>query len=94
MKTNSTIARPLCALAAALVAAPLAAQEPVTVTGQPVFQESVSYTDLDLRNWSGRQTLEARVYRAADRLCARAEGPFANDSVGFGSSPVCSDLTY
>ena len=67
----SSIARPLCALAAALIAAPLAAQEPTVVTGerQPVYQERVSYADLDLRHGSARQTLKVRVYRAADRLC-------------------------
>jgi UrcA family protein len=94
MIRSSVFTRPLSALALVLVAAPLAAQERVTVTGQPVFQERVSFADLDLRQLQGRQTLNARVYRVADRLCAQAEGPFLENSVGFGSSPGCAELTY
>lgn len=94
MTRTSIIARPLCALAAVLAAAPLAAQESVTVTGQPVLQERVSYTDLDLRRASARYTLKSRVYRAADRVCERAEGPIPGNQFGFASSPTCTELTY
>jgi UrcA family protein len=94
MTRTSIIARPLCTFAAALVAVPLAAQESVTVTGQPVLQERVSYADLDLRGGSARQTLKVRVYRAADRLCALADGPFPNNQFGLGSAPTCAELTY
>ena len=59
MTKTSTIARPLFALAAALVAAPLAAQEPLTVTGQPVVQERVSFADLDLRRLVGPADAES-----------------------------------
>ena len=72
MNKTYTIARPLFALAAALVAAPLAAEEPMTVTGQPVHQEVVSYADLDLRQRSAQQTLRSRVHRAAEKVCAQA----------------------
>ena len=58
MTKTSTIARPLLALVAALVAAPLAAEEPMTVTGQPILQEVVSFADLDLRHWSAQRSLE------------------------------------
>jgi UrcA family protein len=90
----SIIAGPLCTLAAALVAGPLAAQGTVTVKGQPELQETVSFADLDLRGWSARQTLNARVYGAADRLCAKAAEPFAPAQIGVGSAPTCRQLTY
>ncbi len=96
MTKTSIIARPLFALA--LVAAPLAAEEPVTVTGQPQLQERVSFADLDLRQWSAQQMLKRRVYRAAEKVCAQAEGPLADSSLGYGSwflsAPPCTELTY
>lgn len=103
MITKSNSPRLLLALAAALVAAPLAAaplaaQDPMTVRGQPVHQEVVSYADLDLRQWSAQQTLKRRVFRAADKVCAQAEGPLADSSLGYGSwylsAPSCNELTY
>jgi UrcA family protein len=94
MTKTSPFASAPFALAVALVTSPLAAEAPMTVTGQPVIQESVSYDDLDLRKWGAQQTLKARVFRTADRLCARADGPFATNGFGLGSSPTCSDLTY
>jgi UrcA family protein len=96
MTKNLSITRPLFALAAWLVAAPLAAQEPTVVTGerQPAYQERISYADLDLRGWSAQQTLKGRVYRAADRVCSQANGPFSINEIGLGSSLNCADSTY
>lgn len=96
MTKNSNITRPLFAIAAALVAAPLAAREPMTVTGQSqsAYQERVSFADLDLRQWKAQQLLKGRVYRAADRLCSEAEGPFSSINIGLGSSLNCTDRAY
>ncbi len=94
MTKTSTIARPLLALA--LVAAPLAAQEPTVVTGahQPTYQERVSFADLDLSQGSAQRALKTRVRRAADRVCIEAEGPLPSYGYGFGSDLTCADLTY
>jgi len=94
MTNKSPISRPLFALAAALFATPLAAQNPVSVTGQPVYQEPVSYADLDLRDSSGRQKLIARVHRAAKRVCTQFEWSNPYETTGFMSSPGCTELTY
>ena len=95
MTTKSLICRPLLALTALCTVAPLAAQEPVTVTGspQPVYQERVSFTDLDLRHWSDRQALRSRVHQASERVCIQAEGPF-NVNIGFMGKPSCTQATY
>ena len=96
MTKTSSIARPLLALAAVFAAAPLAAEEATVVTGerQPVYQERVSYADLDLRQGSARQALKVRVFHAADRLCTQAEGTMPFSGIGLGSSQSCTDLTY
>ncbi|MET0587405.1 MAG: UrcA family protein [Novosphingobium sp.] len=94
MFTKSVIVRLPFVLAAPLVTAPLAAQEPVIVEGQPVIQQAVNYTDLDLRHWSEQQTLKARVHRASENVCAQAYGRSPYSQYGLGSSPSCSDLTY
>ena len=98
MFKKSIIDRPLLALAAALVVAPLAAEQPMTVTGQSMAQERVSFADLDLRQSGAQQTLRIRVKRASDRVCRQAEGPFPDVGVsGFGRddpSLTCTDLTY
>ena len=100
MIRNSIIARPLLAIAAILVAVPLAAQDLTVVTGerQPTYQERVSFADLDLRQRSAQQTLKGRVQRAADRVCSDAEGPFPDyGASGYGRddpSLSCADLTY
>jgi UrcA family protein len=100
MTKNSTIARPLLALAVMLVAAPLAAQDATVVTGerQPVYQERVSFDDLDLRQWSAQQALKTRVSRASTRVCKQAVGPFPDVGVpGYGRddpSLTCADLTF
>ena len=87
------ILSPLLALAAALVAAPLAADEKMTVTGQSLYQERVSFTDLDLRSWWDQQALRRRVYNASERVCIEAERPFDAD-VGFMGQPSCSETIY
>ena len=86
MTKATIIARPLIALCAALVALPLAAAEPTVVTRerQPVYQERVSFGDLDLRRGTARQTLKVRVLRASERVCSKAEG----DSSTFMASPL------
>ena len=93
MTRTFQIGRPLLALAAALVAAPLAADEPMTVTGQPLYQERVSFADLDLRNGSAQQALKRRVHNASERVCIEAEGPF-NANVGYMDQPSCTEATY
>ena len=68
----------------------------MTVTGQPVYQERVSFADLDLRNSGDRQKLKGRVHRASDRVCIAAEGPIPRYSPSWGRNGVetCSDLAY
>jgi UrcA family protein len=100
MTKNHAIARPLLALAAALIAAPLAAQDSTTVTGerQPVYQERVSFGDLDLSRAGEQRELRKRVRDASERVCIQAVGPITAYDVGrtgslnFGMS--CIDLTY
>lgn len=96
MTRTSTIVRPLFAIAAAIATTPLAAREPMTVTGhhQSAEQEHVSFADLDLRRWSAQQALKVRVQRAADRVCSQAEGPFSSINLGLASSMNCTDRTY
>lgn len=96
MFTNSIVARPLFVLAAALLAAPLAAQEPTVVEGRkhPDYRERVSIADLDLRQRSAQRVLKTRVSRASERVCNQAEGPFPNNRFGLGSSLTCADQTY
>ena len=100
MTKNSTFARPLTTLAAALLAVPLAAQGPVVVSGQsqPAYQERVSFGDLDLRRGAAQESLRTRVKQAAKRVCREAEGPNAGYGVsGYGTHgpwPTCADLTY
>jgi UrcA family protein len=94
MTRNSTIARPLFALAAALACAPLAAKEPVVVTGQPVYQERVDFADLDLRQSRARQTLFRRVMRASTEVCIRFEGKINIDKVMGGARNTCPNRTY
>lgn len=93
MTRTFIIASPLCAFAATLVAAPLAAENQVTVKGQPVFQESVSHADLDLTKWAHRNTLRGRVYRASERVCIAAEGEF-DANLGIMGKPSCTETTY
>jgi len=94
MTGTSYAARPFFVMLVTLAAVPLAAQEPTVVTGknQPMFQERVHYIDLDLNNWSARQLLKNRVRRATERVCAKAEGYFA-ETVGFRGKPSCIDQT-
>ena len=92
MITTSHIRLPLLALAAAFAAAPLMADE-MTVRGEQVYQEAVSFADLDLRSWSHQQALKRRVHRASEQVCIAAEGPF-DYNTPFMGSPSCVDLTY
>ncbi len=94
-KTSNPI-RPLLVLAAALAAAPLAAEEEMLVTGehQPVYQERVSHADLDLRSWSHQQALKRRVHKASERVCIAAEGPLEANLGGLYGAPSCTQTTY
>lgn len=93
MTKKTLIAAPLLAVAAAFAAAPLAADQPMTVTGQQLYQERVSFADLDLRSWSAQQALRRRVNHASERVCIAAEGPFSAN-IGFMSQPSCTEQTY
>lgn len=96
MTKKSMIAAPLLAVAAMIAAAPLAAETPMTVTGerQPVYQERVSMAGLDLTRWSDQRALRNSVQRASERVCIQAEGPFSANLGGFGGAPSCTELTY
>ena len=91
MTRTSQLGRPLLALAAALVAAPLVADAPMTVTGQQLYQERVSFVDLDLRSGWAQQALRHRVREASDRVCIQAVGPIGYD---MGFLPSCTAATY
>lgn len=93
---NAHIARSLLALVAALVSAPLAARDPVVVTGQsaqPLYQAQVDFADLDLSQSRARQTLHRRVMSAAWAVCVAAEGKSAALALG-GSEGNCPNSTY
>ncbi len=94
MITTSTLAHPLVVLAAALVAIPLAAEEPVIDSAghQPVYHERVGFADLDLRQLSAQQTLYRRVRQASDRICELSEGRF-NAEFQYGQNHSCAYQT-
>lgn len=94
MTMNCTFARSLFALAAASTTVPLAAKEPVVVTGEPVYQQRVDFADLDLRRSQGRQTLFRRVMRASTDVCIRYEGRINLDKVMGGEQNTCPSRTY
>ena len=99
MTQKLLIAAPLLAVAAAFAAAPLAAEEPLTVLGQQqLYQERVSFVGLDLTRWSGQQALRSRVRHASERVCIALEGPFGVSSFSapgmLDTNITCSDLTY
>ena len=73
MTINSFSARPLLALAALLVTAPLMADEGTVVTGRhrDTGQELVNFADLNLLDGSDRVTLRHPVAVAAERICDR-----------------------
>jgi UrcA family protein len=98
MTTKYSISRSLLALAAAVVAFPLAADEPMTVTGQQLYQERVGIADLDLTKWAHRYALRARVHHASERVCIALQGPIGAYDYDFTGGPNaglnCVDLTY
>lgn len=99
MTKNWKSARALTGLAAAtLFAAPLAMAETVVVPGesQPVYQERVSFGDLDLRNGSGQRILRNRVTAASKKVCRQLEGPFPSYRApgNRDMDKTCADLTY
>lgn len=97
MIKTPTITRPLLALAAAIVSVPLAAKEPVLVTGQqgePFYQEQVSFADLDLRQSRARQLLSRRVMQASTNVCIQAEGRMNMNRVMGGPENTCPNRTY
>lgn len=80
-----------------LVPSPPAAREPVTVTGEsvhPTYEEQVDFTDLDLRQPRGRQTLFRRVMRASTDVCIRYEGRINMNMVMGGPQNTCPNRTY
>ena len=94
MTRNSTIARPLLVLAAALASSPLAANEPLSVTAQPVHRQEVDFADLDLRQSNARQTLFRRVMDASWAICIAAEGR-RSAGLAFGDpAGNCPNSTY
>lgn len=97
MTRNSAIARSLLAISAMLAAAPLVAEQPVVVTGrqaEPVYQERVSFADLDLRNLTSQQQFRARVHDAAERVCVQAVGRFEPRLSGLSMESTCASRTY
>ena len=97
MTKNSAIARPLLAVAAALVSTQLAAKEPMVVTGQhrqPVYQEQVEFADLDLRQSRARQALFSRVMQASTNVCIQTEGQINMNRVLGSPQNTCPNRTY
>lgn len=94
MTMKSTFASPMLALTASLVAAPLIADDGTVVTGhREVYQERVSFNDLDLTRWGHQRALRNRVHKASERVCIDAEGPL-DANVGFMGEASCTDKTY
>lgn len=98
MSTKPFIAIPFIAVAALFSASPVFADQPLTVTGQHVYEERVSYTDLDLNQSSHQRVLRTRVHKASDRVCIAAFGKEgARDVVPYGyrgAGMDCTDFTY
>jgi UrcA family protein len=97
MIRTSTIARPLLALVAALVSIPLAAKEPMVVTGErghPVYQQRVDFADLDLRESQARSVLVRRVKAAAWAVCIAAEGRQSAEWALRDPDGNCPNSTY
>jgi UrcA family protein len=97
MIRTSLITGPLFTFAAAFLAAPLAAKEPVVVTAQPapaVYQQEVKFADLDLRESRERQTLFQRVMDAAWFVCIEAEGKRSAELAYGDSEGNCPNSTY
>lgn len=77
---------------------PAIGQDNLVVRGgaQPeMFQERVSYNELDLREAGDRRTLQQRVNAAARRVCYQAFGSVQDYGIGYGRDPgmTCVDLT-
>ena len=91
MTTHNKIVR-LLAFAAAVIAAPLAAEQPVTVTGEPrpVYQERVSFADLDLLQHGHQRMLKRRVQRASNRVCFQA----GETDFPLTAGDTCPNRTY
>jgi UrcA family protein len=97
MTRNSSIARPLLTLAVTLVSIPLAAKEPVVVTGERgrlVYQDRVDFADLDLRERQARTVLVRRVMTAAWSVCIAAEGRRSAEMALGGADGNCPNSTY
>ena len=96
MTKKSFIAIPLCAFGAALLAAPVVADQQMTVTGerQSAYQERVSIAGLDLTRWSAQRALRRSVHSASERVCIQAEGPLDANEAGFRGAPSCTTRTY
>lgn len=93
---SPALIRATLAAAIALAVTPLAAQPPTVVSGakQPVYQELVSFADLDLRQESAQRELLHRVREAANRVCTKAEGRFLNRISGLSMEPTCTQVTH
>jgi UrcA family protein len=97
MTKNTTIARSLLTLAAALVTVPLAAREPVVVNAKPAssaYQQEINFADLDLRQSRARVILFQRVMDAAWSVCIEAEGLYGATTAVGDSSGNCPNSTY
>lgn len=98
MRAKPIIAAPFIAVVALFSASPVFADQPLTVTGPHVFEERVSYIDLDLKQSSQQRVLRTRVLRAADRVCIAAFGKeSAREVVPYGHRGAgndCADFTY
>ena len=89
---------PLIAVVATFSAASAFAEQPMTVKGEPIYQERVSFADLDLNQRAHQRQLRVRVHAAADRVCIAAYGP--NGAQGLaaisiaGQEMTCSEVAY
>ncbi len=67
----------------------------VTGEPQPVYQEQVSFADLDLRTGRGQRTLMRRVLSASERVCGEARVPVSSPGAAWGrdAGMTCAELT-
>lgn len=100
MRYSPHLRRSLFVIASTVIVAPVSAESPMIVSGkqEQVYQERVSFSDLDLRQRVAGQTLRSRVKNASDRVCIQAEGFVPRYGVyGYSHqdpSLTCADLTY
>lgn len=96
--TRHALMLSLAGLIVGVPALPAIGQDNLVVRGEPeqeVFQERVSYAELDLRNGGDQRTLRRRVSAASERVCRQAVGPLPDYGIGWGpeAGMTCVDLT-